>query len=257
MSPVFKVSNYVDAYRLRAKYSRDVHELDGRRGFRRLTEFTNLQICESVHIDSVDSLVDIGCGDGCLLAVAKERGVQNAIGLSGSEEEAQRLRDAGFNVLQAFTNSLPLPDSTATVVVCNSVLLIVPRREIPASLTEIARIARPGARIWLGEIPCIPELQSVPRHNSVSAMLRYLLHTHGLRTYLGMCRRLISSLLRGEPFILNSSPVTLFFSEPEEFIQMAADAGLELKRYFRHEVIDTSGKIRETEGRFNYIFVKP
>lgn len=103
MSPVFKVSNYVDAYRLRAKYSRDVHELDGRRGFRRLTEFTNLQICESVHIDSVDSLVDIGCGDGCLLTMAKERGVQNAIGLSGSEEEA-----SGSAMLDS-TSCRPLP----------------------------------------------------------------------------------------------------------------------------------------------------
>jgi ubiquinone/menaquinone biosynthesis C-methylase UbiE len=256
LSPIFNVSNYVDAYRLKAKFCKDLHELDGRRGFRKLTEFTNQRICHTLDLNPADSVVDVGCGDGCLLDLAKKKGVQTAIGLSGSEEEAHRLRQSGLNVLQAFTSSLPLPDDMATVVICNSVLLLVPRPEIPSSLAEIARIARRGGRIWLGEIPRVPELQGLPRHKSVSAMLRYLLHTHGLRTFLGMCRRLLFAMLRGEPFILNSAPATTFFSDPEDFVKMAADAGLELKRYFPHEDINSRGKVQTTGVRYDYIFVK-
>jgi ubiquinone/menaquinone biosynthesis C-methylase UbiE len=257
VSPILKVSNYVEAYRLKAKYSRDIHELDGRRAFRGLTEFINRRICEEVGFGPADFLVDIGCGDGCLLTIAESKGVKSAIGLSATEEEAHRLAATGLNVVHGLTHSLPLPDNVATVVVCNGVLLIVPRQDIATSLREIERVARRGARVWLGEIPRVPELADVPRHESAIAMLRYLLRRHGLRTFLGMCRRILVATVRGEPFILNSATVIQFYAEPEEFIQMASEAGLKLERYFPHQVLDERGKVRQSEERYNYLFVKP
>ncbi len=117
-----------------------------------------------VGLTADDTLVDIGCGDGTLLLLAKKLGVSNATGLHATDEEASIVRNLGLEVRQGFTDSLPLPDESASsVVVCNNVLLVVPREKIPASLREIYRVAKPGARILIGEIPFEP---GPPRNQS-------------------------------------------------------------------------------------------
>jgi ubiquinone/menaquinone biosynthesis C-methylase UbiE len=135
-------------------------------------------------------------------------------------------------------------------------LLIVPREKIPASLQEIARVAKPGARIFIGEIPKQPELADVPRHRTVTGMLLYLLRTHGMRTFVGMVRRLILRWLKREPIVLNSAPVIEFYSQPEEFIQMAAACGLRLVRFYPHRDLDKFGNVRMLNNRMDYLFTK-
>src|SRR5271169_2962555 len=164
---------------------RDIHELSGRGSSPVLTEFINRRILDEIAIKPADRLVDIGCGDGTLLRLALQDGVSSAIGFNGTEEEAARVRASGLNVRQALSDSLPLPDRCATVVVCNAVLLIVPQDKIPASLREIARIAEPGARIWIGEIPRFREPASLRDFASVPQMLWWLLRNRGPRTFLG------------------------------------------------------------------------
>jgi ubiquinone/menaquinone biosynthesis C-methylase UbiE len=100
-----------------------------------------------VALTADDDLIDIGCGDGTLLLPAKNAGVHSATGFHATEEEAAIVRKLGVDARQGFTDSLPLPDQSASVVVCNNVLLIVPRETIPASLLEFYRIAKPGARV--------------------------------------------------------------------------------------------------------------
>jgi len=253
---VIKVSNYVDNYRVKARYARDVHQLDGRNGRRALTEFTNHNILNVLNLSKTDELIDIGCGDGCLLQMAEARGISNTCGLTASEEEAARLHALGLKVRAGLTDALPLADCSASVVVCNSVLLIVPRTRISASLSEIARVAKPGARIYIGEIPRTPELAGVPRHETVASMLLYLFRKHGLRTFLGMGRRIAWTSLRGEPTILNSAPATEFYIEPDEFIPMAAGYGLRIERYFAHRDLDKHGNERISGTRVNYLFTR-
>jgi ubiquinone/menaquinone biosynthesis C-methylase UbiE len=86
---------------------------------------------------------------------------------------------------------LPLPDESASVVVCNNVLLIAPRQKIPASLREIYRVAKPGARVLIGEIPFEPGPPPEPEFATVRETLVYLYRTYGLRTFLGMLRRML------------------------------------------------------------------
>lgn len=253
---ILKVSSHVEEYGARAKVARDFHELDGRGGRQALTRFVNQNICDGIDLHTDDRLLDIGCGDGALLVMAAEMGVTQALGLQATEEESGRLRALGLHVKRGLTDALPVPDATANVVVCSGVLLIVPPEKMLASLREIARVAEPGARIWLGEIPRAPEQQGVPRHESVAAMLRFLLRERGLKTFLGMCRRLLWSSLRREPVILNTANLIQFCAEPATFIGMAADAGLTLVRYFPHRELDILGACVNSPNRFDYVFSK-
>lgn len=256
-SVIVKVSNYVDAYRVKAQYAKDVHELSGRSTRSGTTEFVNRGILKILNVGCDDQLLDIGCGDGCLLKLASLEGFHHTTGLAGTEEEAARLRKLGLNVRQGLSDCLPIADNSCDVVVCNSVLLIVTREKIPASLSEIARVAKPGARIYIGEVPSARELARVPRHQTVSSMLGYLLRTHGLRTLAGSCRTLAWRALRREPIILNQAPIIEFYAEPEEFVALASCYGMNLERYFRHRDLDERGNVRMSETRMNYLFTKP
>jgi SAM-dependent methyltransferase len=158
------------------------------------------------------------------------------------------LRPFGLNIRQGFTDNLPLPDASASVVVCNNVLLIVPREKIAASLREIHRVARAGARIYLGEIPFAPQRDPVPPLKSRGELLSHLYRKNGLRTWAGMLRRMAWDQIRGVPFVLNPGTAISFWAPPEEFIAMAHANGLELVRYWKHSF---------PEGRNNYLFRKP
>jgi ubiquinone/menaquinone biosynthesis C-methylase UbiE len=99
-----------------------------------------------IDLHSGDDLADIGCGDGTLLRMAAHAGVRTAMGLLATEEEVAVLRRAGLNVKQGVTEQLPVPNESASVVVCNNVLLVVPRQKIAASLREIHRIDTAACR---------------------------------------------------------------------------------------------------------------
>jgi ubiquinone/menaquinone biosynthesis C-methylase UbiE len=164
---------------------RDIHGFSGRGSNHTLTEFINRRILTELAITPQDRLVDIGCEDGTLLRSALQAGVSNEVGLGGTEDEAKLLRAAGLTVKHAYADCLPLPDQCASAVVCNSILHIVPGDKIAASLREIARIAEPKARIWIGEIPRFREPSSIRRFENVPAMLWWLLRKRGLQTFLG------------------------------------------------------------------------
>ncbi len=234
------------------KQVRGVHVFAGRGPYRELTRFINERIFGELGLSPSDRLVDIGCGDGTLLKLALQSGVKTAIGLNSTEEEARGVRSLGLDVRQGLSDSVPLPDGFASVVVCNGVLLIVPESKIPASLREIARIAEPNARVWIGEIPRTRESPNTPLHETIPEMLWYLLRKRGVRMFLGMCRRLLTGAQRG-PVLVNPW-AAVFWAEPEEFVQMALEAGLKCERHFPHETLDKDQKPCMHPTRHNYLF---
>lgn len=233
---------------------KDVHVFAGRGPYRELTRFINEQIFRELALRPSDRFVDIGCGDGTLLKLALQSGVTAAIGLNSTKEEASGLRSIGLDVRQGLSDAVPLPDGFASVVVCNSVLLIVPETKIAASLREIARIAEPNARVWIGEIPRVQEPPNTPRHETIPEMLWYLLCRRGVRMFLGMCRRLLTGAQRG-PVLVNPL-AAVFWAEPEKFVQMALEAGLKCERHFPHETLDKDRKLCLHPTRHNYLFIR-
>jgi ubiquinone/menaquinone biosynthesis C-methylase UbiE len=143
------------------------------------------------------------------------------------------------------TDNLPLGSGTASVVVCNSVLLVVPRSKIPDSLREIHRIARPGARVYLGEIPFVAGRSGEQQSKGAWETLSDLYRKHGFRTWLGMLRRMIYWKLMGQPMIIYDGAAISFYASAEEFVEMARNAGLRLIRYWQHDYPNT---------RNNYLF---
>ena len=232
----------------------DLHQLAGRGPFRAITEFVNRRIFNELAFRPEDQFVDIGCGHGLLLRMAMDSGVKSAIGLNATDEEVRPVRALGLDVRQGCADSIPLPDECASVVACNSVLLLVPEDKMPRSLCEIARICKSNARVWLGEIPRVEEITSVPRHESVREMLWWLLRKRGLRTFLGMCRRLLTGEQRGP--VLANRQAAVFWSPPETFIKMAEEAGLRIERQHPHETLDKNHQPYASQTRHDYLFRK-
>jgi ubiquinone/menaquinone biosynthesis C-methylase UbiE len=245
---ISRSDDYVEYCRETAKHASDAHDLALRgRDKKQITRLIHTRIAEAVELHSGDDLVDIGCGDGTLLRIAERAGTRTAIGLLATDEEVAVLRRFGMEARQGLTDQLPLPDECASVIVCNSVLLVVPRERIPASLREIRRIAKADARIFLGEIPFTEQHDPTPRFTTRRETLSYLYREHGLRTWFGTLRRMIWWALRRQPAVLRPGTAISFFAAPSEFITMAQDAGLEFVRYWQHDHPNT---------RNNYLFRK-
>jgi ubiquinone/menaquinone biosynthesis C-methylase UbiE len=246
---ITRSDDYVEYCRETAKHARDPHDLALRgRHLQQITKLIHERIVEAVELHSGDDLVDIGCGDGTLLRMAERAGARTAVGLLATEEEVAVLRRAGLNAKQGLTDQLPIEDESASVVVCNSVLLVVSREKIPASLREIYRIAKPGARIFLGEIPFGEQHDPTPQFTSRRELLSFLYRERGLRAWFGMLRRMAYWQLTGKPPVIRSGTEVSFYAEPQEFIAMAQAAGLELVRYWQHDHPPT---------RNNYLLRKP
>jgi|SRR5579863_5290619 len=245
---ISRSDDYVEYCRETAKHARDLHDLALRgRDKKRTTRLVHEHIVKAVELGASDDLVDVGCGDGTLLRMARDLGVRTAVGILPTEEEVSLVRRTGVTVQLGFSDRLTLPDEMASVVVCNNVFLIIPREKIPASLREIARIAKPNARVFIGEVPFSQPNDPTPSFNSRRELLSHLYRKNGLRTWAGMVRRMIWWRLTGQPEIVNPGTAVSFFAPPEELIAMAEASGLKLISYWRHDDPDT---------RNNYLFRK-
>lgn len=241
--------DYVAYCRETAKHARDPHDLALRGGdAHEITRLTYERIAEVTNLCANDELLDIGCGDGTLLRMARSMGLHFAVGLLATDEEVAIVRRMNLDVRQGFTNQLPIPDSSVSVVICNNVLLIVPRQQIPASLNEMYRVARPGARIFLGEIPFVEPRDPTPHFSTHAELLCHLYRHNGLRAWLGMVRRMAWWKITGAPPVVYPGTAVSFWAPTDQFISMAESAGLQLVRYWQHEHINT---------RNNYLFRKP
>jgi ubiquinone/menaquinone biosynthesis C-methylase UbiE len=249
VSTITRSDDYVEYCRETARNARDLHDLAlrGRRN-KETTRRVHERIVKEVQLGESDDLLDIGCGDGTLLRMAREVGVRSAIGFLATEEEVALVRETGVDARQGLADQLPVHDESASVVVCNNVLLIVPRHKIPDSLREIWRVAKPGARIFIGEIPYVRQQDPTPQFKSRSETLSYLYKKHGLRTWLGMLRRMAWWQITGSPAVMNPGTTVSFYATAEEFIGMAQAAGMELVRYWQHE---------RPDDRNDYLFRKP
>lgn len=253
--PVLRIDNYLDGYRIRAR-AQDVHEMAARPDKKFLTEFENRRILDAVRLHPGDVLVDIGCGDASLLRMAPDC-AKERIGIVSTGEEKQRLLSVfpGLTVKVGTLRLLPLESGTATKIVCNAVLAYLRYEdEVKAGLQEIARIACPGAMIWIGGVPDRDEYRhyGMYRGNSMVGLLYHLLRRNGMRSFLGMIRRWLKAIFGDEQIVLNSAG--MFYASPERMISLAESCGLRLQTYSRPKEVDQCGNVTDAKLRYDYAF---
>jgi ubiquinone/menaquinone biosynthesis C-methylase UbiE len=240
---IVKVPNHIEGYRTVARYAKSVDRLGGYGDLSKIEPATR-KLLQEIELKPEDILVDVGCGNGALVRMARPL-CADAIGTAATEEEKQRLEETGMAVVAGLSDSLPLPDHFASLLVANSVLILVPRNKIAASLHEFRRITKPGGRIWIGSNALAMENQDVPRYRNAGEMLWFLLRKRGVRTFLGMSRRILVSQITKEPIVLNQAPHVEFYGPAEEFFGMAEAAGLKLIRW------------RQDANRYSSLFLRP
>ncbi len=112
-----------------------------------------------------EKVLDIGCGAGMdLILAAKSVGPSgSAIGVDMTAEMCERARgtarETGLTWVQVRhgdAEALPLEDCSVDVVISNGVLNLVPDKK--RAYSEIARVLRPGGRLYLSDIAVETEL---------------------------------------------------------------------------------------------------
>lgn len=90
--------------------------------------------------------LDVGCGAGILLDIAKELD-WNVTGVEVSKPAAEHLRKRGLNVVEGMLEEVNFPDDYFDAITCTEVIEHVPNpKEV---LKEIARILNPKGVLWM------------------------------------------------------------------------------------------------------------
>jgi SAM-dependent methyltransferase len=256
--PILKVQSAIEPYRYFARPEFNIHTMagHGENGLPNI-KFVSARILGALQPDANDIVVDVGCGDGYLLARAAERG-STCIGVVPTQEEQEKLQAAlsGVDFRLGLAQKLPIKSACASKVVCNSVLVLLEdERNVVRALQEISRIARPGARIWLGEVPAEDELSTfhIYHGNSVLGLLLHQWRWKGTRSFLSTLNTAVNSLVGQQMLLVNSS--RLFHCRPEEFVLLAENCDLQLESLSKHTRLHRGTEL-ESHCRYNYLFTK-
>ena len=211
--------------------------------------------CFDLRPDSV--LVDIGCGEGTLLAQAAETvGSGQLIGILPTPEEVsaarRHLEKPQIEIRQGLAEATGLARGSADFVVCNGVLLLVPQPEL--ALKEIARIAKPDALIHIGSQPFVDEFADRRFKNSVARALASALKNGGPVTAAKAFVFVLRELLNGRLRYLGRSKV--FWIAPSDFAAMARRHGLAVIEIVRQQRCDKDGIVIESQTRMRYLLRK-
>jgi ubiquinone/menaquinone biosynthesis C-methylase UbiE len=138
--------------RSRDAFDRQAHDYDTA-GYGRHARSLQADVLAVVETFDFDALLDVGCGTGALLEVvldAHPAVCAAGIDLSPEMLGVARERLGGAAQLQVGdAEHLPLPDADVDLVVCVDSLHHYP--DPRAALREMARVARPGGGLVIGE----------------------------------------------------------------------------------------------------------
>lgn len=251
---VMKTDDYLQVYGALAS-DPDLHRLSGRDDHYDLTAHINRTIAENLQLAPDLSLLDIGCGDGSLLVYIRDR-IGTALGITPTAAELNRLQQAHVYPNVSFAlgtaDRLPVQDRSFDRIVINGVLLILPDEAVVrCALTEMKRVARPGALIWIGETPDCDELAAKGRYVGKS-LVGFLLHKWRKKGFRKAFRKAVSLLheRRKQQVFLGRRH---FWKPAEEFLALCRAAGLEPVHWGRHSEIDKRGDVVDSATRIDYL----
>ena len=243
----------LEEYRRYAEHP-NINFMSGRGHEPELVQYIASAMFDILQPSAGETVVDVGCGDGSfLLRTRRAIGGAKLIGVLPSAEEVSRLREhlkgEDIKVILGTAEQTGLPPSFADVVVCNGVLIILP--SVPAALREIARIARSGARVYLGEVDTQDERERVdyhkptPRWRVIVSNVKRFGPIAGLKVIVHLLRAWLSGRWR------ETATRNYFHCSPDRFIAMCRDFGLEIERQFSYPRPPVVARERDRES---YLF---
>jgi SAM-dependent methyltransferase len=256
--PIVKARTHIDVYRLRAG-SDDIHELNGRGADRATTALVVEDIATRMGLrePGIHDVLDVGCGDGSLLAAIAGDG-RKLVGVVPSLEEVERLRrhhaGLGIDFVQGLAGSLPFEDASFDRVVMHGVVTILPSEDdVRAAIGEVARVTRPGGHIWIGSVPDRDENAYYGRTygDSILGWLAFVLKRNGLRAAWRAALRVVRATVTSEPFVIQ--PKEVFVCPPDRFIALAATHGLRVTWHDRLRLARRDDQPQESLTRFNFM----
>lgn len=121
-------------------------------------------------ISAGETVLDVGCGAGMdlLLAAKKVGQTGKAIGVDMTPSMVERARAgasaaglSNLEIRQGEAEALPVEDSSVDVIISNGVLNLTPDKI--KAFRELARVLRPGGRLYLADITIGTELSESAR----------------------------------------------------------------------------------------------
>lgn len=254
---IIKVQSVIEKYRELAK-SESLHALSGRADRSDITAFISDYIYANLSINDGESLVDIGCGDGTFLSKFIDRNV-NAIGILPTNEEVLRVQEKfsrieHINIIKGLTSCTGLHSESIDKVVCNGVFIVLTSEdEVKESLQEIARIAKPGAEIYIGELAFKNEMEGKNYGNSILGWLVWVLRHQGAKAFIKRFNEVVKAVFTKEPFIIADKKH--FYVREDIFIKWAIACGLEIVKLQKSKTLINS-QICDSDSRYDYVFRK-
>lgn len=216
--PIIRAKTRVEEYAARARYF-PAENMAAR------NRESTLQVARNIaeFLPATDgAILDVGCGDGALLGMLKgER-----VGVAPSIEEVEKLRmlwpDVRFEV--GLAQSIPLPDKSVSLLICNAVLLVLESEvEVLQALREFARVS---SFVFIGEIPTLADSR-VPS-DSIHSWLWALLKTGGPKSFLAGVRDVAVAATTEKPLLFHPSRGLVF--ERDHFLSLCSLSRLRLIR---------------------------
>jgi ubiquinone/menaquinone biosynthesis C-methylase UbiE len=161
----------------------------------------------------------------------------------------QHLGNPRIEIQHGLAEETGLPSAFADFVVCNGVLLLVPRPEL--ALQEIARIAKSGATIHISSQPFVDEFADSRFKNSIFRVVASAGKNGGIGTALKALSYIAREVLHGRLRYLGRSKV--FWIAPRDFAKLAERHGFALVSSARQLRRTRQGTIVGSETRMRYV----
>lgn len=255
--PVIKCKSHIEVYQARA-VSSDLHELSGRGGNKTLTEFIAKEILKALNLSESISLIDVGCGDGTLLRLAAPT-IGDGLGVLPNNEEVTKVKKAlsdfsNLSISLGYSHTIPAENAVADCVVCNGVFILLDESQISQSLAEISRVSKPGALVFIGELPKIDEMADRTYGDSIFKWLIWVYKQNGFLAFFNAASKFLKVIVSNEKFII--SPKNIFYTNPEIFIENAKQYSLKIIRYWDHIEINEKEMPVPSKTRIDFLFQK-
>lgn len=257
-SKLIKRVRHIELYRERAALE-DAHLLTGRGEARAHTDFVNRNILAHLTLAPHVRMLDIGCGDGGLLALASPS-IADGLGILPTEEERRRLQSSAHPTNISYdvglSTSLPAADRSFDIVVMNSVLHILSSlSEAAASFAEIGRVTRSGGLIWIGEAVCSDNAANQKTYAGSSA-LGYIGHAGKRRGWRGAKRaikEIAKAAISGQPIELKMPQL---ITSERWIAETTAAQGMEIVVNEVHYGLDKAGQPQPSDCRRDFLLRK-